>query len=399
MTSRRLLLAGLTLLVILLVGWIGANTTWEPTEVPTPRRGEARTNPFYTAGRFAEALGARTDWRHTLGDTPADAVIVASSFHWDLIPSRQRALERWVENGGRLVVDDRFLATEAFLKWSGIRRKFPEPDDEDDEDDEDDDSAADLESAEAERCQMVSGGGSGTRERYRLCDYFSRITLRTTEPVLWSLSDDEGMQAIRVGKGRGTVTMINADPFATGNLLDRDSDHARLFVAATMLRERDVVHFISENERPSLLALIWRHGAPVVWLAAAWLGVVLWRGGGRLGPQAPDPEPARRSLAEQIRGTAHFALRLGGGEALYAATLRAFNAAAGTRIPAFTTLDTEARAAAVARLTRFDAAALAGAMTTVDFRRGAALRGAIALLEAARRQLLTRSTGPTHGTD
>ena len=115
MTSRRLLLAGLTLFVLLLVGWIFANTTWEPTEVPTPRRGEARTNPFYTAQRFAETLGARTDWRHTLGDTPADAVIVASSFHWDLIPSRQRVLERWVENGGRLVVDNRFIATRAFL--------------------------------------------------------------------------------------------------------------------------------------------------------------------------------------------------------------------------------------------------------------------------------------------
>ena len=131
MTSRRLLLAGLTLFVLLLVGWIFANTTWEPTEVPAPRRGEARTNPFYTAQRFAETLGARTDWRHTLGDTPADAVIVASSFHWDLIPSRQRVLERWVENGGRLVVDNRFIATRAFLDWAGIQRNFPDLDDPD----------------------------------------------------------------------------------------------------------------------------------------------------------------------------------------------------------------------------------------------------------------------------
>jgi hypothetical protein len=373
---------------------VASNTSWEPTEVPRPLRGEARTNPFYTAQRFAEALGARTDWRHSLGDTPADAVVVASSFHWDLIPSRQRALERWVESGGRLVVDNRFLATDAFLKWSGISRKFPLDDESDDGDSpvfEDDDAR--------DRCRVVARPDSRPRERYRLCNYFGQVSLRTTEPTLWSLTDDDGIQALRVQKARGTLTMLNAAPFATGNLLDRESDHGRLFVAATMLRPGDAVYFISENERPSLLALIWRHGAPVVWLAAAWLGVVLWRGGGRLGPQAPDPEPARRSLAEQIRGTAHFALRLGGGEALYSATLRAFETAAARRIPAFTTLDTEGRAAAVARLTRFDAGALASAMTTVDFRRGTALRSAMALLEAARRQLLTRCTGPTHGTD
>jgi hypothetical protein len=202
---------------------------------------------------------------------------------------------------------------------------------------------------------------------------------------------------MRVRVGKGTVTALNATPFGTSQLLE--ADHARLFVAATELRANDELHFVSENERPSLIALIWRHGAPVVLLTAGWLALTLWRGGVRLGPIAPAPEAARRSLAEQIRGTAHFAWRIGDGGALHAATVGAVEEAAARRIAGFRTLDADARGAAMARLTTFDAASLTAALTIVDYRRTADLRSAIGLLESARRQLQTRSTGRAHGTD
>jgi hypothetical protein len=73
------------------------------------------------------------------------------------------------------------------------------------------------------------------------------------------------------------------------------------------------VHFLTESEHPSLLALIWMYGAPVVGLAAAWLLLALWRNGVRFGSIVGTAPAARRSLAEQIRGTGQFALRFGGG--------------------------------------------------------------------------------------
>ena len=55
----------------LLVTWIASNTYWAEVTMPMPPKGEALTNPFYAAQRFAEALGARTSWDRQL-DRAAD---------------------------------------------------------------------------------------------------------------------------------------------------------------------------------------------------------------------------------------------------------------------------------------------------------------------------------------
>lgn len=398
MTSRRWLTGGILILVLAFVGWIAANTRWEPYEVDMPPKGEARRNPFYAAQRLAEQLGAETTWRHALGEAEPDGVVVASALYWTLIPARRQAIEQWVDNGGRLVVDGGFLGTEEFDRWSGISQVLPDDDDDDNDEDEE------VEGQDREqvpfkvppRCRKWQDEHN---IEYRTCGYWGVVPLVTRRETVWSLHDDSGKQAIRVRQGRGTVTVVNGAPFSTERLLDDESDHARLFVAATQLQRGDNVYFISENEQPSLMTLIWQNGAPVVCLVAAWLALALWRGGVRFGPRIPEAEPVRRSLAEQIRGTAQFALRFGGGESLYEATLRAFTAAAQKRISGFAALDVEGRASAVARLTGFDATALASAMTAVDFRRVNELRTTVALLEAARRQLQIRRTGPSHGTD
>ncbi len=398
MTSRRWLGVGIAVLVLAFFGWIAANTTWEPFEVDMPPKGEARRNPFYAAQRLAENLGAETSWRHALGEAEPDGVVVASALYWTLIPSRRQAIERWVDNGGRLVVDGGFLGTQEFDAWSGISQELPD-DDEDDDEDEDKEVEEDREQEPFKVPPRCRKWQDDRNTSYRTCGYWGVVPLITMRDPIWSLHDELGKQAIRVQQGRGTITVVNGAPFSTERLLDDESDHARLFVAATQLRPDDHVYFISENERPSLTTLIWQNGAPVVCLVAAWLVLALWRGGVRFGPRIPEAEPVRRSLAEQIRGTAQFALRFGGGESLYEATLRAFRTAAQKRISGFAALDVEGQAAAVARLTGFDATALASAMTAVDFRRVNELRTTVALLEAARRQLQIRRTGPSHGTD
>jgi hypothetical protein len=92
------------IMVSALVYWIGSNTEWVDVTVPMPPTGEAAENPFYAAGRFADALGARSIRDRQLTVPGRDAVIVLSAWHWDLTESRRYALERWVESGGRLVV-------------------------------------------------------------------------------------------------------------------------------------------------------------------------------------------------------------------------------------------------------------------------------------------------------
>ena len=391
MTPGRIagLLAGLALFGV--VVFIAANTEFTTTEVPLPLRGEARRNPFYAAERLTRTLGGRPAWAHTLGELDRDAAVVVSGLHWTLIPSRREAIERWVDAGGRLVVDSQILGFDAFESWSGITLEFPE------EDEDDSRLAEQIEERRREDrppCRAVTSSTGG--ERFRLCGFrYSWLTSRS-EPA-WSLSDDRGLQAVRVSVGRGSVTVVNGTPFTYRNLLE--GGHARLFVAVTQLRRGDAVRFISENESPSLLSLIWTHGAPVVVLLGAWVAAALWRGGVRFGPPAPPPGLARRSLGEQIRGTGRFTLRSGGGDALHAATVRALEEAAGRRVPGLRAMGRQQRAEAIAAVTNTDPTALVSAMTPGDVRRPADLRHAIALLEAIRRQLLHGSTGEIHGRD
>jgi hypothetical protein len=388
--------AGIFLFLVVLGIWVARNTTWQSVDVPMPAKGEARTNPFYAAKRFAEALGATTSWEHALGSASGDAVLFLSNFHWSLIPSRRHELEHWVERGGRLVADADLLDNEEFTRWSGITRELPKRPataDGDTDDGRPNAPATILDARRPERCHDLQDGG---QTRYRLCQYVPRSWLASRESPTWSLRSNYGIQAVRIRIGRGTVTALNASPF--GNTLFTDGDHARLFVAMTELRRKDEVHFISENESPSLITLIWRTGAPVVVLFGIWLALTLWRGGVRFGPLAPRAELVRRSLAEQIRGTAHFALRIGDNDALHRATLRALSRAAQRRIPGYLALDTDARVAAIARRSTVDATALSAAITAVDLRRVHDLRNAVAILETARRELLLRSTRRSHGT-
>ena len=135
-----------------------------------------------------------------------------------------------------------------------------------------------------------------------------------------------------------------------------------LFVAATGLQRGDEVHFLSEDDYPSLLALIWRYGAPVVALGLTLLAALLWRGAVRFGPLAPPTIAARRSLAEQIRGTGRFALRHGGGHSLHAASARALDEAARRAITGYAQAAARRARRGARQVTGFDRDALAAAI-------------------------------------
>lgn len=387
MTRNR----AITLLVIasiaLVAVWIGRNTSWEDVKVPMPPKGEALINPFYAAQRFAERLGAKTTWDRMLTVPDHGAVIVMSSWHWGLSSTRRTALERWVESGGRLVVDDRLIdPTGEFDAWSGIVREYP--------------TREDWKPEDAPPCRRsreeIAGGPQSAPDEDALwvCD-LGMSWLESERTPEWALRDKKGLQAVRVAIGRGSVTVINTALFRDRALFD--GDHGRVFVAAAQLRHGDDVHFLSEDKHPSLLALTWRYGAPVVVLGLALLAAVLWRGAVRFGPPAPPTIAARRSLADQIRGTGRFALHHGSGQSLHAACVRALDEAARRRVNSYAALSPDERLAALARLTGFDRDSLAAAVHHPGWRTAASLRRTIALLEAARRETIVTRTRLQHG--
>lgn len=393
--NKRYAIAGVVAVgLVLLAVWIARHTYWGEIQVPMPLRGEAARNPVYAAQHLAEALGARAQRTEGLELPGADAVLVVRAWSWDVSNTRRERLEQWVEGGGRLVVDRSLLmGSDAFALWSGIELV---------DDDEPQEPFQDPRVRPPPPCEELTEIGpygdlsedDGART-YEVCRPVPRSYFDAGRRVEWGLRDeDDGDQVVRVAVGRGTVTAINAQPFVWRELFE--GDHAALFVAATQLRAGDEVVFLSEEDHSSLLGLIWRYGAPVVVLCAVLLALALWRGGARFGPLAASVDAARRSLAEQIRGTGQFALRFGGGESLRAATERALSEAAARRIPGYSRSAGAERAAALARATGFDAAQLERALASSGAR-APELRSAIALLEAARRKILHDNQRAKHG--
>ena len=310
-------------------------------------------------------------------------MIVLSGWHWSIGRARRAALQEWVESGGRLVVDDNLIDPHGeFEEWSGVVRTYPEVD-------EGADKNPGRRPPEEPLCRQVHeerGGQPVGSDAIWMCD-LGISWLESKRTLAWALRDKKHVQAMRVAIGRGSVTVINAAPFEHRKLFD--GDHGHLFTAAAQLRRGDEVHFLSEDDYPGLLTLMWQRGAPVVAIGLTLVACLLWRGAVRLGPLAPSPASARRSLADQIRGSGRFALRYGS-QALHAAVVRALDEAARRRISQYASLPPDERSAALARATGFDRDALSAALPHPGLRTAGELHRTLALLEAARRQTLNR---------
>ena len=386
MTRERLAWLGVVGVAIALVAWVANHTYWTDTEVPMPLKGEALTNPFYAVERFAQALGARTQWNRGLSLPPTNGVVLISAWDWDLTADRRLRIEQWVESGGRLVVDKSLItSTDAFERWSGIgQQNAVSP------------QQNKVAGEPATRCYTLDEKPD-SHDSYSICGIDVASSLKSTRRMSWALGrrDAGGLQVVRVKLGHGSVTLINGTPFVARGLLD--DDNGRLFVAATQLRSGDEIHFFSENSHASLLELAWQLGWPAVCLLLILIALALWRGSARFGPLAAPTDIARRSLAEQIRGTGQFALRVGGGESLHAAAARALNEVAALHISAYDRLPGTERMSALAQATGFEADALAAALHYSSSRRSEHLRTAVELLESARRRILIKNTRSRHG--
>lgn len=416
--------------------WAARHTEWIDEEVRDPPTGELRRDPDLRLKHVLTKLGVKVAAPGNLDQLPPiGATLVLSSWNWNLFPEREAALRRWVEAGGELVVPS-FNFRDKGLGWVPVKavpfpraptpgasqpaaRVEPAHDGEDDEDDDSDDAprkpAAPPASAPAparpasaptfDPALAARRGCPGVNEPAGVTPAFDATprgfstcmslgaTLQTRAPLLWALDGPLGHVLVRVPLGRGRVTVASA-PLPSGNdeLLERDN--ALLTLAALRAQPGREVWLVREEARPPLLAFLWNTGAPAVLLGAAALAFALWRGARRFGPRSATPALARRSMAEQIRGTAAFIAQRGS-PALHTAQLRALNETAAPRIRGFDAMILGQRAQAIATLTGLDAHTLAHAMNpslnATPTRHPAA---ALALIETARRRLLQATRRP-----
>ena len=407
--------------------WVARHTEWADEKITEPPKPEVLRDPDHRLKQLLTRLGANVVAPENLDQLPPlAATLVLSSWNWNLFTEREPALRRWVEAGGTLVVPnfgftrdgfdwvpvkarvDKKPAASAAIASSASQPAAPtKPHAEDDEEDEDadDEVAKPLPrklGVQPLRCPGVNepdgvAPAFGFARGYATCMYLGGALVASVLP-LWALDGPRGHVIVRVPLGRGSVTACSVD-LPTGYVDLLDHDNALIAAAALQVRPGREVWIVRGEARPPLLAFLWQRGAPAVGLLAAALAFALWRGARRFGPRIAALPLARRSMAEQIRGTAGFIAQRGS-PALHTAQSRALQEAATPRIQGFDAMPIGERADAIAALTGLDATALAHAMNpalaaTLNRHPPAAL----ALIETARRRLLNGARNAAPGSE
>jgi len=391
MTRDRLIALLVALCLAALGVWVAFNTYWDTVTVPIPMRGEAARNRYYALEHFAASLGLHTQEISTLRGLAPDAVLVVDDLGNEIVREPVDTLESWVDSGGRLIVWGRLLETHpALQRWSGVQiehRMIPPP------------AAGALKrsapAASGDGCVLMSARAEGapTGQSFRVCGAGPTLSFAGDRPPAWSLSDEQGVHAIRLSVGLGEITVLGPRFLLSNSMLKR-ADHAELLAAAAGLRHEDTLLILRPARPEPLTALLWHLAAPaIVFLCAAMLALI-WRHAPRFGPPLPAPRPVRRSLAEQIRANARFAWRTRSLQSLRAAVRRALDEAAEHHIAGYAALDTAHRADSLAAYTRIDAAALRAALGAPPSSHMNEHRAAITLMEVCRRFLLDLKHDP-----
>ena len=433
--SRDWIIGAIAAAALMALGyWIASNTEWRDVTEPTPLKNEARIDPFYAAAGIVRQLDATAVSRQDLQALPPPgAVLVLTSQHWNLFPERLAALRRWVHDGGRLVLPENLIDDDDELgPWIGVRSRFHEPEksksgankgDSPGKGESETREPADLIFNENDAEEVDFGGlqprgrlcpkyaekpsadsaaaqGAGRMlagvTEYRVCGVRPRQTLALRKDApeglrpIWSIESKLGPIALRIADGEGSVTVLTGDTTLTWRAPIR-AENGRFLVAITQLAPGDIVWFVSNEDADPLPLLMWRLGWPVIALLLAAFVLAMWRGVLRFGPLAAVPPAARRSLAEQIRGSAEFVLRHRRAAVLLAAELRALDEVASRTVRGWTTMDEQQRTAALARLARLDAGALGQARALPRTAPAHDVANAIAVLETVRRRLHPRA--------
>jgi hypothetical protein len=378
--------------VLLLAGgaWLVSATEWVDVDTPTPARGEALSNPLYATEKLLGALGARVSQRKSLDAMPPpQARLVLVSRNWDLFPERAKRLREWVAQGGHLVIPGYLAGHKSLKDWLPVTEQSPLRQPPATPPRIFDRTAKDRDCRALTEADDVPASYPDGRS-FRACGAYPSpqyLPANRQAAPLWSLQSTGGVEAVRVPVGRGTVTVIGVWPLlSNGNLLR--ADNAPLAAAALQARAGAEFWFVDEEAREPFAPWLWHQAWAALLLGLLALALALWRAGVRFGPLAPSASTHRRSMAEQVRGTARF-LHMHGPKALHAAQLRALHESAARQLPRFSQLEPARRTAEIARITGLDARALERAQAD-RARNPAVLAADLELIETARRRLDAR---------
>lgn len=341
-----LLLAGAgAILVAAGLSWFLQNFEIRDQEVDVGYSAAARRNPFLAAERFLRRLEVPVEshaGRDLLRDLPPPEDTLVVRALGPLNTGRRQALHRWIERGGRLIVQATTLREEPGLRTThpdGFLDRYGvhliEIEDPKDRNTQTDDVIAEVSVLDYAHLLQV-----GFSARFFLEDASGNAN--------GAVIADERPRLLQYEIGEGVLTVVSDSRFLTNQHIGR-YDHALFLLLLASPRAEGNVRLLYDSSMPWLGALIW-HGAPfAVTSFLCLLALFLWHLGKRLGPLLPPPVSDRRDLLAHLEASAGFLWRHGQGGPLTAATRERVERAWLRCHPTLRELDKEGRARWIAR--------------------------------------------------
>ena len=339
------LMSGLgAILLAASLSWFLKSFERRTQEIDTGYSTAARRNPLLAAERFLERLDIPVEsrsGRELLRDLPGPDDILMVRGLGILNVERQDALNRWIAQGGRLIVEAEHLGEEGgsparrggdFLHRYGVRLK---------EDDERPNPFGSDEKLVAE--VHVEGFPRVLKVAFAAGAYLEDADGEASGHV----SAQDRARLLQYEIGDGLLTAVSDIRFATNRRIG-DHDHALFLALLADPRDGGKVWLLYDSGMPWLGALLWRR-APMASVSSCGLLVLfLWYLGRRLGPLAPVPAGRRRDLLAHLQASADFLWRHGQGSRLTQASRERIEQAWLRRHPILREMDRAGRAAWIA---------------------------------------------------
>jgi hypothetical protein len=235
-------------------------------------------------------------WESPLTELPREAgVLLMMSPRLGPGPGEVKALEKWIRDGGTLVLVS--SPWNAFAKHFGFEMKMRFHDQKKEE-----------ESPSFQPGPYIRG------QRTIMSKIHPSIDSGKPEEIVHA-RDAFGNLIVAVEEGRGRVIMI-ADPSLFSNLHLREGDHARLALDLLLTHLGEGVLLIDEYHHgygrvTSVAAYVFQSEAFLPMLQVMFLLLVLWAAAGRrFGPPRPLPRETERSSMEYVRAMAQLFQRV-----------------------------------------------------------------------------------------
>lgn len=327
MTPERRLLwlvaIGIILIAAMLIGVVLTQLERRTIQIEVGASGEALRNPLLAAERFLARLAipvTSDSGRERLRRLPPAGDVLVVRHLGALANDRRRALDRWIRDGGRLVVTAQEVrggltgageVGDDLIADYGVRLRVMETDWL---------AAGQPPDVPAEVIAEIPVEDPGRPLRVA---YSGRASLETIPGLALdgSISLDKQLLIVHLSLGEGFLTVLADDDFMTNATIGQH-DHA-LFTAQLLTPSPGGrVWLLYDREMPWLGSLIWSAAPLAVISGVLCLMVWGWSMGARLGPLETVPSRGRRDLMEHLDASGDFLWRQGAIEHLLAPTRR-----------------------------------------------------------------------------